>query len=480
MKSSTTQNKAMSTTTSREWVKAIQTLKDIASPIAYLRSDAEKDGAQLDGMYAQALAKDGNWLSYLAQKALVDLEEKQVPVTDHIPDTGEMISVTTDAVTFEDAIICFDYQDPNKVFTAQQVVDILSEYTSKPVELKSEGGVVKEETLPERVAYHWDTVINAWKDGYKTHLHGIDKIHSLKCFTDQLLSASKEQPQETAEEILDKYEINKKGSPYYQNTVRAMEQSAQQFKQSENNAHLFSLCLQEGKTDKGWLCLFSDEKNHDDFLKWQQLKNTSSTVLEGDWEKEAKDYYWEKTGNTFAENSRPDLLIGYIDGKKSMSFKGVQTDKCIDIVQVAKDAIVKIMAVVNDNIQNTINGVVLNEERCFSEIEPWLEQLKANNYLVSQSDDKLNELIRWIRNINHEGNLNIQQSESVETILLKATEILNKPTSPGTEKLAIDALYEISQIPEVKEMSLKSKATGLYQHIVDGVKNAIKNDKEDI
>lgn len=31
-------------------------------------------------------------------------------------------------------------------------------------------------------------------------------------------------------------------------------------------------------------------------------------------EQAARVYYWDKTGNTFADSSRPDLVIGYVDG----------------------------------------------------------------------------------------------------------------------------------------------------------------------
>lgn len=47
-----------------------EALETIANPIEYLRKEAEKDDGKLDGMYAQQLAKDSNWLNEIARKAL--------------------------------------------------------------------------------------------------------------------------------------------------------------------------------------------------------------------------------------------------------------------------------------------------------------------------------------------------------------------------------------------------------------------------
>lgn len=58
-----------------ELAKAIQVLRDIASPITYLQNEATKAGAQLDGMGAMGFAKNGYLLSDMAKKFIEEYDK---------------------------------------------------------------------------------------------------------------------------------------------------------------------------------------------------------------------------------------------------------------------------------------------------------------------------------------------------------------------------------------------------------------------
>jgi hypothetical protein len=51
-------------------------LEDIENPIAYLRREAEKDGAKLNGSAAVSLAEDASFLRGIARKALPPTKTK--------------------------------------------------------------------------------------------------------------------------------------------------------------------------------------------------------------------------------------------------------------------------------------------------------------------------------------------------------------------------------------------------------------------
>lgn len=55
-------------------------------------------------------------------------------------------------------------------------------------------------------------------------------------------------------------------------------------------------------------------------LLCEEIRKEKTTDLE----REARNYYWHKTGNVFAENSRPDLIIGYVDGAKIHCTDGLE------------------------------------------------------------------------------------------------------------------------------------------------------------
>lgn len=58
----------MSDTSNEE--KYREALEKIAYPITHLQKEAAKEGCKLDGVAAVSLAKDSNWLSSIAKKAL--------------------------------------------------------------------------------------------------------------------------------------------------------------------------------------------------------------------------------------------------------------------------------------------------------------------------------------------------------------------------------------------------------------------------
>lgn len=108
----------------------------------------------------------------------------------------------------------------------------------------------------------------------------------------------------------------------------------------------------------------------------------------------------------------------------------------------------------------------------------WIHVGFLKKAFVNQSDNKLKKLREWIFSKWDFAAFRIDTCELLEKVdSLLATELLNKPTTHGTDKLAIDAINEISQIPEIKELALKSSAPGRYHGIVEAVKQAINQDK---
>ena len=68
----------MKMTTEQKLEIALEALEKIANPIKFFRQEAEKQGAKLDGFTAVQIAKDGNWLSGVADKALTVIETESI------------------------------------------------------------------------------------------------------------------------------------------------------------------------------------------------------------------------------------------------------------------------------------------------------------------------------------------------------------------------------------------------------------------
>ncbi len=66
------------------------------------------------------------------------------------------------------------------------------------------------------------------------------------------------------------------------------------------------------------------------------LIDRGKLVKEEDVEKLAYDYYWNKSKKVFSENSRPDLVIGFVDGYKANT-KVFTMDDMVRLVEQLKD-----------------------------------------------------------------------------------------------------------------------------------------------
>jgi hypothetical protein len=55
------------------YLLAISALEKIANPIMYLANEAKREGAQLNGIMANQLANNGQWLQDIAKSALGEI-----------------------------------------------------------------------------------------------------------------------------------------------------------------------------------------------------------------------------------------------------------------------------------------------------------------------------------------------------------------------------------------------------------------------
>ena len=117
--------------------KLLEALEKIANPIKYLREDAEKQGAVLNGVAAIALAKDGDWLSEIAKKAIAEWQSNQPTVEpyqeiiDILEENYEASKNLTDEdkarsaqetvnETYEDLLYIFRDRQHRKLFSKEQ------------------------------------------------------------------------------------------------------------------------------------------------------------------------------------------------------------------------------------------------------------------------------------------------------------------------------------------------------------------------